>query len=321
MTSGGSDWCTIESDPGVFTSLIESFGIDGVELTELYSLDDESLAGLGSPTYGLIFLFKWVQAMESSDAREVLQNADVPSNLFFAKQVITNACATQAILSILLNSSDIEKGEMLDSLKEFTMAFDPEMRGESIGNSDQIKSAHNSFGRQDADPFIREHLKDDKDGEAFHFVAFIPFEGKVYELDGLKNGPILLGDIPDGSGVGNITWLSIARQAIQDRIERYSASEIKFNLMAMVQDKRIPIRGALNCLPDEDDDCDRLRAQLIAEDQKREQWKLENKRRQHNYIPFCLELMKQLAASGKLPELTKKANEKFISQREKMKNK
>ena len=39
-------WCTIESDPGVFTELVEKFGASGCEFAELYSLDDAELAQL-----------------------------------------------------------------------------------------------------------------------------------------------------------------------------------------------------------------------------------------------------------------------------------
>eukprot|EP01083_Nonionella_stella_P282903 962822_1 len=120
-----SDWCTIESDPGVFTSLIESFGVKNAQLTELWSIDDDSLKSLiGSygKVHGLIFLFKWQSgagagAGESSSSseseedgngisRKPLGPEECPEDLFFAKQVTTNACATQAMLSILLNSAN-----------------------------------------------------------------------------------------------------------------------------------------------------------------------------------------------------------------------
>jgi hypothetical protein len=31
---------------------------------------------------------------------------------------------------------------------------------------------------------------DEKSADAFHFVAYVPFAGRLYELDGLQPGPI-----------------------------------------------------------------------------------------------------------------------------------
>ena len=42
---------------------------------------------------------------------------------------MNNACATQALLSILMNRPEVELGEVLDNFKQFTAEFNPEMKG------------------------------------------------------------------------------------------------------------------------------------------------------------------------------------------------
>ena len=87
-------------------------------------------------------MFKYVD----DGKRDTLKDFD--PTLFFARQVISNACATQAILAILLNQADkIEIGPELKNMKEFSVGMNDRMRGESIGNSELIRSVHNSFAR------------------------------------------------------------------------------------------------------------------------------------------------------------------------------
>lgn len=234
----GEEWCTIESDPGVFTSLCEEIGVKGVQFEEIYSLDADAFAGLESDKiFGLVFLFKW---KKEADERPTVQAAD--SGIFFAKQVIHNACATQAILNVLLNqdSGKLELGKCLSEMKGFAAQLDSEMKGLAVSNSEIIRTAHNSFRHQSSFEIVKED--DEKGGDAFHFVGYICHEGKVYELDGLKPGPILVGDIP-----ANGPWFETARVEIQRRIETYTqkaaaaggedAVELRFNLMAITASK------------------------------------------------------------------------------------
>jgi len=230
------EWCTIESDPGVFTQLCEEVGVKGVQFDEIYDLEEGAFLRFDAKRiYGLVFLFKWQQEATSGGA--TVDAAD--HGVFFAQQVIQNACATQAILSVLLNApADLDLGPHLKEFKEFTAAIDPEMKGYAISNSEPVRKAHNSFRQQSSFEIVQD--KDDTGDDAFHFVSYVCHEGKVYELDGLKKGPVLIGEAPPG----DCAWAEKAREEVKRRIEAYAASssnagadssgELRFQLMAVV---------------------------------------------------------------------------------------
>lgn len=235
----GDDWCTIESDPGVFTQLCQEVGVKGVQFEEIYSLGPEAFVSMDvEKLYGLVFLFKW---QREADPRPTVDASD--HGIFFAQQVIHNACATQAILSTLMNvpSEKLDLGPHLKEFKEFTVGLDPQMKGLAVSNSEPIRKAHNSFRQQTSFEIVQE--KDEK-GDAFHFIGYICHENKVYELDGLKAGPVLIGPVPDGTH-----WTETAREEIQKRIETYTqkaaasggseegSAELRFNLMAIVANR------------------------------------------------------------------------------------
>ncbi|KAJ4373186.1 hypothetical protein N0V83_003478 [Neocucurbitaria cava] len=270
--SGG--WNTIESDAGVFTYLIEKLGVKDVQFEELTALDSDEIQSLGT-TYGVIFLFKYPTGEAPSDKpKDGTYDHDAANNLFFAAQTIQNACGTQAIISLLLNrEGDVNIGKDLKEFKEFAGEFPPELRGETLSNSDLIRETHNSFAR--SSPFIDETQRTaTEDDDVYHFIAYTSINSTLYELDGLQPAPISHGPCTPSDFHTKII------PVLQRRIARYPESEIRFNLMACVKDLRIRARE----IGDEDG--------LEQQEDKRMQWLWENSLRRHNFVGFVGELLK-----------------------------
>lgn len=294
--SSDTGWCTIESDPGVFTELLSSIGVRNIQVEELYSLD-RSLFPTHAKIHGLVFLFKYEKT--SSDfppAGPVI--SPPPSSLFFANQTIQNACATQAILSIVMNTSDLDIGPELTRFREFTTGMDPVTTGMVIGNSDIIREAHNSF--RAPQQFIVEESDNEQKEDPFHFVAYIPHQGHVYELDGLQQGPLDLGALPEKGK----DWIDVVTPIISARMEQYNklgGNEIRFNLMMVIEDPRERLRKEIDQLKNtqgDSADVSMLEHQIILEDEKHAKWKTENIRRRHNFGPFIIAFLKSLATTG-----------------------
>ncbi|XP_050539821.1 ubiquitin carboxyl-terminal hydrolase isozyme L5 [Daktulosphaira vitifoliae] len=311
--SDTAGWCLIESDPGVFTELIRELGVTGAQVEELWTLDN-SLFDSIKPVHGLIFLFRWIG--DDQPDGPIVKDSRI-DKIFFAQQVINNACATQAILSVLLNCRhpSIDLGSTLNEFKEFSQKFDANMKGLTLSNSQKIRSVHNSFGRSGSIFEFDDSAKPkSKEDEAYHFVAIVPIDGRLYELDGLKEGPIDLGPIKP-----NTDWIEVAKPFIEKRINKYKEGEVHFNLMAVVSDRKLILEQRLIALQTEDLDEEtkmaeenNIRMQIADEEDKMKRYRIENARRKHNYLPLIVEILKLLAKDGKLVPLYERAKAKTI---------
>ncbi|NWZ59932.1 UCHL5 hydrolase, partial [Haliaeetus albicilla] len=298
--SGGSsagEWCLMESDPGVFTELIKGFGCRGAQVEEIWSLESENFEKL-KPVHGLIFLFKWQPGEEP--AGSVVQDSRLDT-IFFAKQVINNACATQAIVSVLLNCvhQDIHLGETLSEFKEFSQSFDAAMKGLALSNSEVIRQVHNSFARQQMFEFDAKSSA--KEEDAFHFVSYVPVNGRLYELDGLREGPIDLG------ACNQDDWISAVRPVIEKRIQN---NIVHLTFSVLWKEEPMDTDQSSNMLSSIQSEVAKYQMLIEEENQKLKRYKIENIRRKHNYLPFIMELLKTLAEHQQLIPLVEKAKEK-----------
>ncbi|KAL9615514.1 MAG: hypothetical protein Q9167_000027 [Letrouitia subvulpina] len=78
----------------------------------------------------------------------------------------------------------------------------------------------------------------EEDEASFHFIAFVPVEGKVWKLDGLERQPQKLSkEVAD--------WTLLAAPEIQSRMAQYEEGQIEFAVLSLVKD---PISNLLTAL-------------------------------------------------------------------------
>ncbi|EER37749.1 ubiquitin carboxyl-terminal hydrolase [Histoplasma capsulatum var. duboisii H88] len=243
-------FCEIESEPALFNVMLRDFGVKGVKVQEIVSLEDEMLALLHKPVYGLIFLFRWKE--DDPDKQE----SSCPEGIWFANQTSSYACASVALLNIINNVHEIELGEKLQHFKDFTLPLTPALRGYAIGNFEFVKRVHNSFARKmdvlNADLQLKTEAtnrrsrtkklrnQDYDDSEAgFHFIGFVPAKGKLWKFDGLERQPQNLGDCSGDK------WLDLAKPEIISRMAEYEEGQIEFSILGLVKDPLIDLRAQL----------------------------------------------------------------------------
>ncbi|KAI0631539.1 cysteine proteinase [Trametes polyzona] len=222
----GEPFAVVESDPGVFTTLVQTLGVQGLEVIELYSLEPYETDHLNP--YGLIFCFLCDDGDENASncfAGEDLDDPDARS-VWFANQLSNDACASQAILNVLLNCKSIDVGPALAGFAADTKDMSPVMRGLAISNLALIREAQNSLARP-ADVRAARHAlatsalesaknkakaaaspptkkrktsaltsrrkrkaalarADDERLDAYHYIGYVPAHGRVWELNGLR---------------------------------------------------------------------------------------------------------------------------------------
>ncbi|KAG0168815.1 ubiquitin carboxyl-terminal hydrolase [Apophysomyces sp. BC1034] len=147
------------------------------------------------------------------------------NNVYFANQVVHDAYAMHAMLSVLLNCDDtVDIGSDLAHFKAFTNEFSPMIKGLSLSNSKILKDIHNRVARHR--PKRRAPSED-----IYHYISYIPIDGHLWELDGFKRGPLRL-----AACTGN-SWLDAVRTEIQRKVDIFHRQKIPYSMWSVIEDR------------------------------------------------------------------------------------
>lgn len=350
MEAAVDEWSPLESDSGVFRELLRENGVRGVDVADVYDTDTfaDDCAARGTLVLGYVLLLdkgRHQHTMEPTDTATSAAAATAAPDepLWFARQIVNNACATHALLSVVMNLDRVTAtlraaaaaetatasatdasatagldavalGEPLAAFRAFTTGFDAQMRGLAVGNSAALRRAHNSFrnearellcaGARD-DPRRAAHT-DDPRTRLYHFVTYVVVRTAAGAYDACEL-----------DGLYNAAPVRVLRADsygaahrgllafLAQRLHALGTRDLFFALMALVTDAQPVLQQRLAAAAAAGDTaaCALVQDELDALARRRAAQDRENARRRHNCLPLVLGLLERLAQNGSLAML------------------
>ena len=185
-------WVPIESNPSVIAEYLQALGfpMSQYQVADILSTESWALDMLPGSLSAVLLLYPITPV---SDAHHSSFTPDSTSSVYHLKQLISNACGTIALIHIAANLRENEITGTSTPLTGFfhrflsqTDSLSSEERGQIlVSNPDlfsEIELAHRHAASQGVSHAV--------DRVNTHFIAFVPKQGCIFQLDGRKTGPI-----------------------------------------------------------------------------------------------------------------------------------
>ncbi|EAX95103.1 Clan CA, family C12, ubiquitin hydrolase-like cysteine peptidase [Trichomonas vaginalis G3] len=190
-----ADLPPLSNDPEILTEYTVNLGVDPDTFTfaEVFSLDPEYISLYPPNPKSLIFLYPYGKKDGPLERRHQGDPPNTGKEPFYLKQTLDNACGTIAIIHSIANNLDsfkLKRDSWIENFINDNKDKTPEERGKALEQDDEVQDAHETTANDDSTPFL-------EDSDSNHFIAFVPFDGKLWELDGFKKQPICHGECDD----------------------------------------------------------------------------------------------------------------------------
>ena len=226
-------WFPLESNPTLVNEYISKLGFNtdlGYEFVDVFSTEDWALQMIAQPVMAVLMLYPLTPVqLEHEDKQSDIIAKPEDSSVWFMKQRIGNACGTIGLLHAIencgpnLQDAVMKPGSWWSEFHSNTQGKTPLERAEILEGNDQIATFHDQATNSSSNQTSRGNLDDDL---ITHFVALVHVDGKLYELDGRKAGPVCHGDTTPE------TLLADACKVVQSFMAR-DPNELRFTIMAL----------------------------------------------------------------------------------------
>lgn len=211
-----------------------------LQFYDVYTLDElDLLAHIPRPVLGLLVIIPltpaWDRDRQAEDADKSDYTGSGPEEpVIWFKQTIGNACGSIGLLHCAINgpaADFIQPGSDLANIRHRAVPLAMDDRAQMLYDNVPFEIAHKSVeeaGDTSAIVSAAEHI-----GQ--HFVAYVKADGKLWELEGSRKGPLERGDLAEDEDVLSPRALELGIKRIM-RVERDAGGgDLRFSCIALAR--------------------------------------------------------------------------------------
>lgn len=184
-------WPPLESNPEIFEQYMSGLGLpENWGFSELYGFDEALLGFVPQPVIAVIVNYERLKSQDEKSRG----SPDTEIN-YYMKQTGTldNACGVIACIHSIYNNLGLIALDKKKTLHKFLKAVEqktPEERATILEGFTEFREQHKAFASKGQSNLVRTH-----DDVKHHYVAFvINDKGQLVELDGTKQGPLVISE-------------------------------------------------------------------------------------------------------------------------------
>lgn len=221
----------------MFNQLAAKLGLSPeLSFYDVWSLDEpELLAHIPRPAMALLVTLPptptWKEDCQVEDSRKGDYEGHGPEEpVIWFKQTIGNACGSIGFLHCAINgpaAEFIQQNSDLDKIRRDAIPLKTKERADMLYNSIPFEEAHKSCEKLGDTAPSNEHLM----GQ--HFVAFVKADGKLWELEGSRKGPIDRGALRDDEDVLSPRALDLGLRRVIQLEQEAGGNDLQLSCIAL----------------------------------------------------------------------------------------